>query len=643
MSVKVDTGSVPGRVPDAPATAPTSVARQKRPSDVAPTPSPDLRSGGPLPSLSPKAQTALQLADELSKQQLRLVDAQLYLTHALATAPLTTTHAAAEDGAADALRSLASGGAPDVQALVAQVAATGGDTALAVLPAAVAAHRNAIADDLTAEARPIFAERAERFALEVDSVLLEHFATAPREPDRKRAMASMLAASTTLDGARLPETWMFDSLYNYTNEPGLPAALANLERSGGAAVGVSGALFDVAAARRADLVVLTDVSPPLKDWFLLVAAALLTADEKQLPPDEHQKTVLSLLHPERIYVWDDPEATSRSDAEWRRSLDSMKQALLDLGIDAETATRIRLMHEDASRSRPPKGSWVTDPDAVMHLTRLAREGKIVATFTDVADPALAPRLAALFRAHGTRMSALHLSNALDYTPAARQTLESAAKLPHRDDTLVVTSVDAYSWASILGSFYAPKVQPLSIFVGDDGLAAQLEQIIFASHHSSPWTKVVHSLTGRAPEGLPPKNFAEYTERVVALAAREFEKPGRAEELMKQALGDDLALAARVATPTEIRAALPPSPTTFAELQAVHGRFEPAFWTPERRTRLVASYAAESGVDPKLVLRDLSFPLMRTPIKQVADDARRTTASLRFTAAVAERAKQRGPP
>ncbi|MBI5509429.1 MAG: hypothetical protein HY903_11820 [Deltaproteobacteria bacterium] len=580
----------------------------------------------------------LSLDQRLASAQLRLVDAQVYLSHSLTTAPLVEASPAAEQGAAKVMVALAGGATPSVEKLVDTVFVAGDERALSLLSPALFAHRRAALEDLPPGApRDRFLAASDAFIETTCAAILAKLAPSRAAPDRARAMASMLAASQTLDGERMPETYIGEVLYNYTNEPGLPRTLAALEKNRGAAIGVSGALLDVAAAREAGLVVLTDVVPALKDWYLLTVATLLLVDEKAaaqgLDDVRRMHEVRALLHPAAARGEATDAERAASGQAQRAAADTVAGYLRGLGVAEETIGQLRRAHEKGfENGEPPSGCWLTDPKAVAHLTRLALEGRIVATTTDLADRALAPRLTALFAAHGTTIGTVHLSNALEYTAAKRTAVESMAGLPHAPNAIIVTSAD-YGFDALLGTFDQPKAQPLKDMLGDSGVAATVEKVWFEANGRNLWSTAALELTGKLPDlnAEFPKTFAAFEAARDAMARDLFTQPAKVAEVQLALLRrhESWHLAKEIAPEAELEKCLPSVATTLKEFRSAPSRFEAAFWTHDRRRALVREKATSGGVDPDVLLGMLEpTDVMRLPPRalafKAADLAWRTT-------------------
>jgi hypothetical protein len=604
---------------DVPATTQPTKARVGQ--DVAPVVAPEPQTvEAPLRSAAtPEMRDANALQDLLARKQLRLVDAQTYLSRSLATAPLVSTQQGVERAASEALVGLADGRAVDAGALVAGVHAQGGDAAVALLPDALRAHAKAIAADQPGfEATDVIAQ--------VEAAIFTVLAKTDATPDRRRALASMIAASNTLDGARAPETWMYDALHNYTNERGLPATLAKVAKDDGAAIGVSGALFDVAAARGAGLVVLTDVMPPLKDWFLLTAAVLLVVDEladkNGWDPARRAAEVRRRLtdppYPQQRAG--EPSAYQQHGEHVRAHQKAVVAELAAFGVDNDSLVRMKLALAQGARAQPPAGCWLDNPEAVQHLTRLALEGRIVATTTDLADPALAGRLQALLAAHGKQVGTLHLSNALDYTPGTAPIVETMAALPRTPGSIFIACTDGGYGFEFLGGFADPKAQPFDAFLGADGVGAQIDRIRFARGDGVRlWNSLVRELGGK-PSGEAPRTFAEYVKRKQELFVELLGSPEDLAKALDARLLRNVRFAENIVSREALEAARPPLPTSIEELEQSPARFDAKLWTLERRRDLIAHFAQRFRVRPETVAHELGEDALRVPIAQLARHA-----------------------
>ncbi len=451
--------------------------------------------------------TAKQALDaRLAQLNLRLVDARFYLSRALDAAPIAKTSAVVEQRAGAAARSLAAGGdaAQIARALVDDVVRDGGLVALASLPRALQAHVDAVGTDL---AQPGFG------AALVEATAAAALAQLPpaHGVDRRAAMRSMVAASATLNGAQTAGSSYLskrDRSYAFafdcwTNEPGLDATLGAIARRGDAAVGVSGALLDVAAKTKASLVVSTDSNPEIQDFFLLAAAVLLVVDEaaeKGGWDDARRGDEVRLRLAAPSFRTQRPHTDP----------DALAAEVKAMGFPAELHEHLSPLIAAVRRPRQEMKTWIDDDQGIAHLTQLARSGKLVATNTDVADPAMAGRLQSLLAAHGEHLGALHVSNAFDYIVDAEAVLGGFGALPRRPDAIVTSSTDLGKKA-LLGSFEAPRAAPAgewltgaraayfvaSRFAPDPSLPARLNTPAQAT-----WERALSDIAGKRPPPMP---------------------------------------------------------------------------------------------------------------------------------------------
>ncbi|MCC6806377.1 MAG: hypothetical protein IT381_03045 [Deltaproteobacteria bacterium] len=321
---------------------------------------------------------------------------------------------------------------------------------------------------------------------------------------RVAALAQIHSASTALSppGASAGLYPGHDAHFNFdcfSNEPGLAATLDKLTQRGGAAIGVSGSIFDVAAAIEADLLVSVDQNPAVREVTLLLSAVLLLVDGKG---SEHgwdaprrAREVLHRLLPAALC--DDPHATLDAAAA-QLILDesaTVAKELTEAGLlptEQQQAATELLTSVAMKLLKSPQTLWCRGPGApekVAHLSRLARDGRIVAITTDLGAADLGPKLSSLLRERRAQATAFNLSNAFDYIADVSGVCQTLATLPRSADAVVVTSTTHLDFnlergtqkdqlIQSLGSFQAPAASPADAWLQPGGLGAELHAAIW---------------------------------------------------------------------------------------------------------------------------------------------------------------------
>lgn len=268
---------------------------------------------------------------------------------------------------------------------------------------------------------------------------------------------------------------------SFTNEAGLPTVLhEQVAPTGGAVVGVSGALLDVAAQARANLVVSVDSDPRVRDSIDAIAGLLLrNAKARGLTPEARaealQQTFASLTSPDEARKI----ATELHAMGVSQPTDALVERLQGIGSMFEKAPKdVWLKGEDAA-------------DAVQHLTSLAKQGRILGVTADLTDNAAAENVRALLDQLGEKLEVLHLSNAPDYAPDVRGIARTWRDLPWSAQGQVVTS------SNILRTFYG--LPGLTSVHGDDAVFAE-ERPRAVSALGTFGRPAVHSVADALGEG-----------------------------------------------------------------------------------------------------------------------------------------------
>lgn len=581
-----------------------------------------------VPSLAPidRGTAALvALEHRLAELQLRLVDAQSYTRSAIRTSPLFETDPAVESRVVDALRSALEGAAlEDVAAtLLAKDAA----------PSEIAKTWSVLTqrvDALRAERGDAVKEPTDTLVAAVAGRAQSLLGGLEAGGDHRRAMASMVAASEVLGGRHTAGSRYFgpgDFTYSYgfdayTNEKGLAPLLASQSRRGGAAVGVSGALLDVAAYTNADLIVSTDTNPEIRDWFLTVAATLLHADESA-----------------RAAGWDDSTRAENVDAWLSGGADeALIAALAQMGLPEDVVARLPTMLDSLQPNRRPETSWLTGegaPERVAHLTRLALEGKILATTTDLADPELPGRIRAVAEAHGHPVRSFHLSNALDYLADSERVFETLQAIGTPSTMLTTSTDNGPKHEAFKGSFWRPLAQSLETWFEPKGPADKHRAMTWESEQwrTFAWRTAASMISGDFNPDVSsvPADPASFRAAVAELERNTYDDPDAARTVMKRLLQSSADTFDKVFGEGAFDKLELPRPTSFGDAKWKARKFDAELWTEERidvaiRAKLAATPKAtfdprrSANSKPIRSSRDLGQLLSRIEYSQFQDYA-----------------------
>lgn len=542
---------------------------------------------------------ALQTA--LASRGLTPTTAKKNLQGGLESARVRQTSPVIEESARQALAALGKGGVASGAMLVAEALhAAGGPEGIAILIEAL-------------ERRGAKVEGAERLLDDVRAAAVAHLGALAPGGDHRAALAAIIASDAALGATRVQGSSYLSADY-FNNEPGLKELLAKEPRRGGAAIGVGGALLDVAVAHGSDLIVSVDVSPAIRPFLQTVAAVLLVVDEECAARGLTDSQRLDLV-----------QAHLGFDAGSARPLDETLAKLGALGLDNDAGARDVLSHLRAGRfgiggNSPANASWLT-VDGVKHLTGLAQRGRIVAVTMDLASPELPSRLNALLQAHGTRLGAVHLSNALDYISALDEVRGNLAAIDKQAGARLTTSA-IEMWEPIaaeLGDQRAPRAHDLVDTLKDGGLLARVVDARWGSSATAMgfWERATSERFGRSVStDAAPRSHAEMAQRIDALEASTFGTPASAKKAFAELLASKRLLdpllesiegKRRVDTASgEERLALAmaridlPAPRNGRECQALIEPFTTSFWTAERKQALLRERFIADGLPPSLM-------------------------------------------
>ncbi|MBN2359264.1 MAG: hypothetical protein JXR83_07405 [Deltaproteobacteria bacterium] len=434
---------------------------------------------------APKAGVAggIRLAAELAAQGMSVASARTGLVRALSTELLLPTRVETEELASSLFADLRVGKPVDARAAVSRALDAAGPLAVAELCAALAWRLGAAAAD-GAEA-----ETLERCGSTLDAIVAAGVQSlATRQPhDSKEALATTIALSALLSGGQTLDTAYYapaDCTYAhhfdaFTNERNLPGAIDALPATGGAMVGVSGGALQTAVATRAEVAVVADINPEVRDFSIVLGATAMLLDDRARAEgwsderlgQELQQRLLgaqrgnatlvdelrALGMPEPILARTPAMAAglyNESGMNQRHVWLAPKSFKLDLGVgtardDAEVGARVR------------------------QIATLARGGGLVAPVMDLSDPDAPLRLRAFLDARGTKVTSVHLSNALDYVLAPKEVVDHLAALPHEPKAVVLSSTAGMNFGLGIGDWNRPGVNGLDVWLGQGGIRERL--------------------------------------------------------------------------------------------------------------------------------------------------------------------------
>ncbi len=562
---------------------------------------------------------------ELSRRQLRLIDAQRYVRQALGTSPLLETDVALEE-AASALMRGALGEEPLHDARLAAIvrhALARDESGLSKLIDVIESQRVGFRNEVERAGRDVagFNRALDGILDQLAEQALRSLGQRAGSSDRAAAMRSILAAGRTL-GCGFSTTALYLSFHydydlanGFTNEPGLPELVKKVDATGGAIVGVGGAIFDIGSTG-SDLIVSVDASPLIADCIHVFTAILLAVDalvEKTGWDDERRAQEVQLrltrgAHPETIAELERLGLPGRL----RDALPSLLDALAN-----------KLAGKTQEANPIPQDLWCRSDrqgERVLHLTRLALEGRIVALTADLADPRISDRVNALLRAHGTVAKVVHFSNALDYIADIRGACRAFGGLALHPDAVLTTAVgaqlrdpveaaepDGAGILAQLGSSHRPAQNPAARWLGEGKLGDLLHQVAWeTTRHVRDlvtWSAKLLMVNGDAPT---PTSIEEYRALIDRMVAEAFADPARANEKLLMRLRNLGRLAAYALADDR-----PPLsgmdyrlPRSFAELAPIADQIDAEFWSkPGRKERFLTETLARHGIEAKMDLTE----------------------------------------
>lgn len=582
------------------------------------------RPGEPVVVLQPKAQLPAARAEAQGAKQGVLLE-QLGLSRAQAldnlrralSAPETqVTDPAMEAKVGALVRGLLEGPPPSATALSEAFAgATAAELSLA-LPL-TEARIVGLSAELEGPAKQSLLERGGRLLTDLEFVALKAQLTLPAGATASDLLTRMARAREVLELGKgvaiyaLANPPLSANYDPFTNEPGLDATLQKLTIKGGAAVGVSGSIFDVASRTKADLIVSVDANPDIADTIAVYTAILLAVDDLA-----------------KAHGWTDQRRAEEVFARLDAGHDPARSAALIRELDATplpASVKLRLpamlrqWHQRLAGTEVP-ALWCRGPDCVervAHLSKLAREGRIFTITGDLADPRLPARVSSLVETLGSRVSSLNFSNIIDYVPSIDVLARAWRTLPFGKDAVLISSANHQNealrehpeLAAKIGTFKAPAASSARAWLGPRGVAERWAPLAWKTFgfQTSIWSPAFEAVSGIpfyfVREERGPRNPKELEALIGDWVGRSFGTPEAAQRRMQSyferqgwwplyeaLLGAD-ALAERslpvVAGPGALAAA--------AE------RFDRTLWSdPADKVRVVRQLITARGVEPDAI-------------------------------------------
>ncbi len=558
------------------------------------------------PSEVPGQNVAL-LRSRLAELQLRLPEAQANMQRALQETPLLVTDPKHEALTAAWLRQAAAG-ALDPEAMrqeLASILRQGGARALAHLSQVVDA-RFVEACSERPQARAKLAAAMDCFSAEALSLL----AQAQAAPNHRQAFLALLQANEIFGAGLGQETFYQQGTHHYfTNETGLSTALKQAQPVGGAAVGVSGAVLDVACAHLSELIISVDADPAIRHALTLIAGVLLIVDEQA-----------------RTHGFDDAqrakEVQARLTTEHPTVLDELQGLGLPFALRPEAE---EILGQIRSASSEEGAAWLkgipndetSAAKSIRHLTNLALEGRIIAVSSGLGDPRITLRINAVTASYGTEVGSVCLTNVLDWVPdikglcheLGRLRLKSNAVTTSSQLLLASQSSPDFDKIEALGSFQKTSVLPARTLLGDTQLAANAHEVLWGSPNNvsrlmESWFYTVgHVYLRGVLKGVPlpkgPEEIPAYKEEILA---RLYGSRAAIAESIRSSQDYVLRKMEELAGPRAVLDALQesiassPRPRSAADLETIVTTCQRLFWTPERKEAYLGRVLQEAGLE-----------------------------------------------
>lgn len=507
------------------ATAPKTAASSAGSTPPARAPTP------PAAPFVPDAARALQVASALASlgTDATARSARAGVARALSTELLVSTRVEMEDLAGIAVADLRAGRL-STDRFVRDALAQGGPSGVAEAVAAFAWRVGAAHADLSADERAAFLSTA---GTALDAAAKDGVALlARRAPvDARDAVATSVALSALLSGPQKVDTVYHapaDGTYAhhfdaFTNEPNLNATIDALPRAGGTVVGVSGGALHVAAATRADALVLTDINPEVRDFALVLGATLVVLDERAGREGWDDARLVGEV---RARIVDETRGGAAHVDELRdvgvpERLLSRAPAMLR-AVFNDNGANYRMVWFATAQDALDKHAKGTAPDvatAAGHLRALAaiaRTGRLVAPVVDLADESAAARVGTFVAAAKAPLRTVHLSNMLDYVAAPTEVIDGVAALARGGPTTVISSTAGSAPDRRVGGWYQPAVQDVAAWTAPGGIRET-----FAAAEERGGGSAVYYATRAAflPDEPPSRGAMTTTQRRADLRAR----------------------------------------------------------------------------------------------------------------------------
>ncbi len=454
--------------------------------------------------------------------------------------------------------------------------------------------------------------------------LLQTLPATEKPTNHREAMQTMVQQSDVLDLGFSPTAVYpavnveYEDTNSFTNEPGLPELVCRVEAEGGAAVGVGGALFDI-ASMGSSFIVSIDANPKVKDTIQLFTAILLAVDQKcqahGLDDDQRAAEVLGFL--EGGYTKE--RQSQLQDVGLPVQLTAQLPAML-------AAIKSKLAGESTEALPIPQDLWcrgASAPQRIAHLTSLALEGRIVAMTGDLADERISDRVNGLLRAHDTETKVVHFSNALDYVPDIKGACEVFGQLDLMPGAEFTTSTgwrfrdpintakpDGYSILSLLGTTQKPANNSAEKWLKPGGLGSMLHGAMWETsacvRNLVEWTADVCGVDANAFSDRSVYSVQTYKETAKAMETEAFKSPERVKGFVLSRLKDRgrYKIYARAA-PGLVEKMLEPLPRSFAEIDAVIDRIDAEFWDhPQRKIHTVQFMLRDTTAIPDTALNQV---------------------------------------
>lgn len=555
----------------------------------------------------------------LARFQVGLIDARRYTQESLGKWPIVETDPRLEVQVADALRACANNERATTEALdvwVASAMESRGPEGLTLLVSSVEQRRRALRAELVDKGlQKRFDANAKNFCSRLTRTAFRHLAAGVQGPNPRAAMRSM-AAATELFGLGLTRESVHGSwrgtLDAFTNERGLARMLEKQPQRGGAAVGVSGGILEFGSRLEADLIVSVDSNPVLADAVTVFSGMLLVVDDLC-----------------RRHGWDDSrraaEVTKRIELDPPEIKDRVARELRDLGLPPHVDAHLEeVLAAIRVSSVEQKGHelWFKPPSRkqeqrILHLTRLAIEGKIVAVSGNLDSTKTVARINDLLAAHHTTASSFNLSNVLDHSPLAQSTCVNLGNIHFSDDAFVGTTqvllrafppdeeaaaAAGYSTGELhlaleaLGGFSEPRAHPVAELFGETPWARAIEAAVWAvpATRERLWRASAQMITGGELSSSiskyagAPTSPSQYRSQCANLRRETFGTPEAARQLVihraRQMIPGLAALRGEMDIEQWLRdcTAKLDAPANADQVRSTISRIETAFWTQERK-------------------------------------------------------------